>query len=148
MERVDRVTAWLDQSQVAHYLLSLGLVNPHAVIEEDLVVTDVSRRNSVFVVTQSRGPTCVVKQAGPGNADAVAHEAKVLRFLAGVPELAGHVPEPVHSDDANPRLVMRSPAGAVAWNDLPRIPRLPARALGRMLATLHAVRPDGVGTPS
>lgn len=142
------MTAWLEQSQVAHYLLSLGLVNPRAVIEEDLVVTDQSRRNSVFVVTSSRGATIVVKQAGPGNADAVAHEAGVLRMLARVPELAGHVPKLVHSDEAGARLVLRSPAGAVAWNDLARVPRLPARALGRLLAILHAVPPDSAETPS
>ena len=144
---MDRVTAWLEQSQVAHYLLSFGLVNPRAVIEDDLLVTDASRRNSVFVVTSSCGPTWVVKQAAPGDSDRVAHEAKVLRLLAGVPELAGHVPELVHSDAASTRLVMRSPPGAVAWNDLARVPRLPARALGSILATLHAVRPEGAEAP-
>ena len=45
------MAAALDQSQVAHYLLSLGLVNPRAVLEEDLTVTDVSRRNAVFLAT-------------------------------------------------------------------------------------------------
>jgi aminoglycoside phosphotransferase (APT) family kinase protein len=140
--RVDRVTGWVEQSQVAHYLLSLGLVNPRAVVEEDLVVTDMSRRNSVFVVTSSRCPTYVVKQAGPGNAGAVAHEAAILRALARVSGLAGHVPELVHTDAAGARLVMRSPAGAVAWNQLARVPRRPARPLGRVLATLHALPLD------
>ena len=30
----------LDQSEIAHYLLSLGVVKPRAVIEEDLTVVD------------------------------------------------------------------------------------------------------------
>lgn len=139
------MTVWVEQSQVAHYLLSLGLVNPEAVLEEDLVVTDTSRRNSVFVVTSSRAPTYVVKQGSPGNSAAVAHEADVLRALADVPALAGQVPELVHHDDAGGRLVLRSPAGTVAWNELGRVPRLPVRALGRMLAVVHGQPPDCAG---
>ena len=55
----------LDQSQIAHYLLSLGVVKPRAVVDDGLTVVDVSRRNCVFIVTTRFGPTYAVKQAGP-----------------------------------------------------------------------------------
>jgi aminoglycoside phosphotransferase len=132
----------LQQSHVAHYLVSLGLVNPLAVIEEDLTVTDVSRRNAVFVVTSSRGPVLVVKQAGSEDGRTVANEAAVLRSLAQVPALAGVVPELVHSDEAARRLVLRTPAAAIPWGWLPRPPRLAAGSLGRALAALHDSRLD------
>jgi aminoglycoside phosphotransferase len=135
------VTTWLKQSQVAHYLLSLGLVNPRAVIEEDLTVSDVSRRNAVFLVTSSRGPTHVIKQAAPGTAETLAHEANVLRGLADVPGLAGAVPELVHADATGGRLVLRTPPDAVAIGAR-RVSPLGARVLGRTLAALHASRPD------
>lgn len=138
------MAAWLEQSQVAHYLLALGLVNPRAVLEEDFTVTDVSRRNAVFVVTSSHGPTYVVKQAGavPGAADTLAREAAVLRAL---PPLAGlTVPVLAHHDRASARLVLRSPAATREWGD-GRSSRGPsvlrARALGRALAAVHAARP-------
>jgi aminoglycoside phosphotransferase (APT) family kinase protein len=145
------LAASLEQSQVAHYLLSLGLVNPRAVVEEDLAVTDVSRRNTVFLATTAAGPTYVVKQAGPASAATLRHEAAVLRGLAGVPALAGRVPELTHYDDAAVRLVLRSPAGALDWSDqhaTGRVPRLPARALGRALAAVHAARPEVDDLPS
>ena len=73
----------LEQSDIAHYLLSLGLVKPRAVVEEDLTIVDASRRNCVFLASTRAGPTYVVKQAGPRNAATLAHEAAVLRALAG-----------------------------------------------------------------
>ncbi|MGH2968939.1 MAG: hypothetical protein ACRDK0_07730, partial [Solirubrobacteraceae bacterium] len=58
----------LEQSDIAHYLLSLGLVKPRAVVGEDLAVVDASRRNRVFLAATRGGPTYVVKQAGPRSA--------------------------------------------------------------------------------
>jgi Ser/Thr protein kinase RdoA (MazF antagonist) len=132
----------LQQSQVAHYLLSLGLVKPRAVIEEDLTITDVSRRNSVFLATTADGPTYVVKQARPETEDTLAHEAAVLRALGREPALADLVPELVHHDHAPVRLVLRSPAGAIAWGEHARVPCLAAGALGRALAAVHAAHPQ------
>src|SRR4051812_21630230 len=66
LERVRHcVAASLQQSQIAHYLLGLGLVNPRAVVEGDLTVVDRSQRNTVHVVTALGEPVHVVKQAGP-----------------------------------------------------------------------------------
>jgi Ser/Thr protein kinase RdoA (MazF antagonist) len=131
----------LEQSEIAHYLLSLGLVKASAVVEEDLTVVDASRRNCVFIVTTRAGPTYVVKQASPGSAPTLAHEAAVLRVLAAAPELGGQVPVMVHHEPEAARLVLRSPGGARDWTEhhaAGRFSRASAAALGRLLAAVHA----------
>ena len=138
----------LDQSQIAHYLLSLGFVKPRAVVEDGLTVVDSSRRNSVFIVTTRSGPTYVVKQAGPRSALTLEHEAAVLRALADTTELAGHVPMVVHEERAMSLLVLRSPGGGRVWSEnhkSGRFPSAPARALGCVLATLHGHTIDDIG---
>jgi aminoglycoside phosphotransferase (APT) family kinase protein len=135
----------LEQSDVAHYLLSLDLVKPRAVIEGDLTVVDASRRNSVFVAASRDGPAYVVKQASPRIARTLAHEATVLRVLAPVPELEGLVPVVVRYEPDEARLVLRTPAGARDWADHHgdgRFPRVPARMLGNALAALHQIPVD------
>ena len=135
----------LEQSDMAHYLLSLGLVKPRDVVEEDLVVVDVSRRNCVFIASTRAGPAFVVKQAGPRSADTLAHEAAVLHALAEMPDMAGKVPSVVHHDPAERRLVLRTPAGGRDWGDhRGRFPRIPARTLGRTLADLHRLPADAL----
>jgi len=136
----------LEQPDIAHYLLSLGLVKPRAVLEEDLTVVDASRRNCVFLASTTAGPTYVVKQAGPGGAGTLAHEAAVLRGLAGAPELAGQVPTLVRHEAEAARLVLSTPGGARDWShhhEAGRFPRVPARTLGRVLAALHRLPADG-----
>lgn len=130
----------LEQSDIAHYLLSLGLVKPRDVLEESLTVADASRRNSVFLVTTRAGPAHVVKQAGPRGASTLANEAAVLRRLAGAPELAGLVPAVVHYEPGEALLVLRTPGGARDWSEqhgAGRFPRGLPRTLGRALAALH-----------
>jgi aminoglycoside phosphotransferase (APT) family kinase protein len=130
------MAAWLDESKVVHYLLGLGLVNPRLVLDDDLVVTDVSRRNAVFLVTTSRGPTLVVKQGGRDASDSLRWEAEVLSALTTVRNLRGRVPELVHASRDGARIVLRSPGGAGDW----RIGVSVAGALGRSLAEVHAAR--------
>ena len=130
----------LEQSEIAHYLLSLGLVKPRAVIEGDLTVVDASRRNCVFLASTFAGPTFVVKQAGSEAALTVAHEAAVLRALAKSADVAEHVPAVVHHEPEAARLVLSTPRGGRDWSDnhgRGRFPRLPARMLGRVLGALH-----------
>jgi aminoglycoside phosphotransferase (APT) family kinase protein len=137
----------LEQSEIAHYLLSRGLVNPRAVVEENLTIVDASRRNCVFIATTRGEPTYVIKQAGPRSAPTLAHEAAVLRVLADIPPLARCVPAVVHHDPDAARLVLRSPSGARDWGEhhrSGRFPRVPPAALGRTLAALHAIPPDTV----
>jgi Ser/Thr protein kinase RdoA (MazF antagonist) len=117
------------------------------VVEEDLKVVDVSRRNCVYLAQTREGPTYVVKQGRPGTAATLAHEAAVLRVLRRAKELAGHLPAVVHYEPEAARLVLRTPGGASNLADhhgAGRFPRIPARVLGRTLATLHRLPPDGV----
>ena len=141
----------LEQSDIAHYLLSLGHVKPRHFVGQDLAIVDASRRNAVFIATTRSGAAYVVKQAGPRTAHTLAHEASVLAALGQVPELAARVPAVVHEEPA--RLVLSTPGGARDWgrnHGRGRFPRLPARLLGRLLAALHRLpadrveRPDGV----
>jgi Ser/Thr protein kinase RdoA (MazF antagonist) len=137
----------LEQSDIANYLLSLGLVKPRVVVAEGLTITDASRRNCVFVAATGAGPTYVVKQAGRRSAPTLAHEAAVLRVLAEATELAPHVPTVVHHEPQEARLVLRTPAGARDWDEhqgAGRFPRIPARILGRVLAELHRLPADEV----
>lgn len=137
----------LAQSDIAHYLLSLGIVKPRAVVDEGLTVIDASRRNSVFLVTTAAGRTFAVKQARAGTAATLAHEAAVLRVLAAG-ELADRVPAVVHHDPDAGRLVLRTPGGAKDWNEhhaAGRFSPASARILGRTLAELHSSPPDGLG---
>lgn len=135
------MAATLEQSQVAHYLVSIGVVNPRQVLDEELVVTDVSRRNVVFVATTASGPTYVVKQ--PAGAEAVttlAQEAAVLRGLAQT-AISDVVPKVVEFDPVSARLLLRTPA-AVPWPDGSGPPVRAAARLGRTLAALHALPAD------
>ena len=140
----------LEQSAIAHYLLSLGIVKPQDVLDDGLTVIDVSRRNAVFLVETSAGPTYVVKQATARAAATLAHEAAVLRVLAAAPELAPLVPTVVHHEPEAALLIMRTPAGARDWSDQHgsgRFPRISARVLGRALAAVHRLPADHVGEP-
>ena len=143
MERLLLGIKVLEQSDVAHYLLSLGVVKPREVIDDGFAVVDASRRNRVFLATRRSGPTLVVKQ---GEAPALAHEAEILRLLA--PGMAGHVPAVVHHEDG--RLVLSTVPGARDWGEHEgRFPRIPSRVLGRILARLHDLRveaPSSLGS--
>jgi aminoglycoside phosphotransferase (APT) family kinase protein len=133
----------VEHSDIAHYLLSLGIVKPRCALEEDFTIVDSSRRHRVFVATTRSGPTLVVKQASPADGPALAHEATILRRLADAAEVAPHVPVVVHEEPGGACLVLRTPGGARDWSDRQgRFPRLPARALGRMLAAVHRVPVD------
>ena len=144
MERLLVGIKVLDQPDVAHYLLSLGVVKPRDVIDDGFTVVDASRRNRVFVATTRSGPTFVVKQAAdPG----LAHEAAILRLLAGAPELAPQVPAVVH-EEAGGCLVLRTAGGGRTWTEHGRrFPRTSARALGRTLAALHGLPVDAPPAP-
>lgn len=127
----------LDHSQIAHYLLSLGLVKPRAVIDEDLTVVDVSRRNAVFLASTSNGPSYVVKQSGQAGPDPLRREAAVLSQLACDPALADLIPKLVHFDRDATRLVLRTPAGGREWGGERRFSCRRAGALGRALAAVR-----------
>ena len=132
----------LDQSEIVSYLLSLGVVKARDAVADHLSVVDASRRNSVFVVASRGRPTFVVKQAHRDVASGLEHEAVVLRMLARS-EIAASVPVVVDHDARAGCLVLRAPGGTPDWTKhhaRGRFPTTTARALGRMLATLHTDR--------
>jgi aminoglycoside phosphotransferase (APT) family kinase protein len=137
----------LKQADIAHYLLSLGLVKPRAVVDGEITVVDASRRNCVFLAVVHGGPTYVVKQASRWAAPTLAHEAAVLRALAETTELATQVPTVVHYEPQAALLVLGTQGYARDWHTYliaARFPRTPARALGRTLANLHRIPADFV----
>jgi Ser/Thr protein kinase RdoA (MazF antagonist) len=140
----------LEQSAIAHYLLSLGLVNPRDVIEERLTIVDASRRNCVFLASVLGGTTYVVKQARPRTAQTLEHEAAALRVLAEEPGLSAHVPRVVHHEPRAARLILRTAGAARDWSEhhgSGRFPRIPARVLGRILGALHALDVEAFKPP-
>ena len=83
----------LDQSDIAHYLLSLGLVKPREVVERGPRRSSTCRgATASSSPRRAPGATYVVKQASPRSAPTLAHEADVLRVLADMPELAASRP--------------------------------------------------------
>ncbi len=72
----------LTQSEVAPYLLKRGLVSAESIVEGDLVVMDVSRRNRNYKVVSERGPSYLLKQGiGPEGIETIANEAAVYQLL-------------------------------------------------------------------
>jgi Ser/Thr protein kinase RdoA (MazF antagonist) len=135
----------LKQADIANYLLSLELVKPRVVVEEELMVVDASRRNCVFLALIRDGPAFVVKQTSREEALMLAHEAAVLRELAQLPGLSRHAPKVVHHDRDAARLVLRTAGGGRDWNQhqrARRFPRTQARLLGQVLGALHQLSAD------
>jgi aminoglycoside phosphotransferase len=147
MDSLRDTRSTLSQASIAHYLLSLGVVKPSAVVDGELSVLDASRRNAVYIAAARTGPAYVVKQARAQTAATLAHEAAVLRMLATMPSLDGLVPEVVHEDRDAACLVLRTPADARDWSEYQaarRFPERSAQSLGRALAILHELPVDVV----
>ena len=72
----------LAQNEVALYLLKRRLVSRESIVEGDLVVMDVSRRNRNYKVISERSPGYLLKQGvGPEGIATLAHEAAVYQLL-------------------------------------------------------------------
>jgi aminoglycoside phosphotransferase (APT) family kinase protein len=129
-------------ADVPAYLLDRGLLDPRAVVDRRLRVSDSSRLNRVYLVTAEGEPSLVVKAGSR-----VDREAAVLERLhrAGHQGLAAFLPSVVFADPAREVLVLESPPEA---RDLTRhhaggrFSRALAREAGRGLAALHATPPD------
>ncbi len=72
----------LSQSEVAPYLLKRGLVSAESIVEGDLMVMDISRRNRNYKVVSERGPSYLLKQGiGPEGRATLANEAAVYQLF-------------------------------------------------------------------
>jgi aminoglycoside phosphotransferase (APT) family kinase protein len=145
----------LDIDDVLPYLLERELVSARAVVDGELRIVDMSRRNRVFVVSAGSEPGCVIKQGGGGDFAGVRHEASVLeRLRAAGPRLAAHLPVPIAYDPADGVLVLeaaRDPQDLRERHARGRFSQDLAAQAGRALALLHdapsATLDDGSATP-
>ena len=140
----------LTQASIAHYLLSLGIVKPSAVVEDELSVLDASRRNAVFIASARSGPAFVVKQARAHTAATLAREATMLRAARGEARAARHGARGPARGPRGGLPGTATPADAADWSEhqaTRRFPRVLRAALGRALATLHELPPTGGRAP-
>lgn len=65
----------LSQREVVPYLLSRGLLTSQSIVEGDLVVDDVSRRNHNFLVASASGRYLLKQAVGPDRVRTISREA-------------------------------------------------------------------------
>jgi hypothetical protein len=76
----------LDQSEVALYLLRRRLLSEVSIVDGDLRIVDVSRRNRNFKVFTEPGPSYLLKQGiGQSGKATIAYESTVYQFLGELP---------------------------------------------------------------
>src|SRR5436190_18080502 len=144
---------------VVPFLLERELLEERLIVDGDVLVTHVPRRNHNFRVATERGAGCFLKQGvGPDKVDAVAHEARVYRWLESHPAFGALEPflPACRSFDAQEStlvlaLVEQSQTLDEYHQKNGRLPRALGGALGDALGTLHrltrpattAQRPEG-----
>lgn len=75
----------LTQAQIAHYLVDEGLISPESIVNGDLEVAEVSRRNYNSKIVSDRGPFYLLKQLKDDSVgQTVANEALACRLLEGL----------------------------------------------------------------
>ena len=139
----------LEQHEVAAYLLKRRLVSRRAIVSGRLRIADASSRNRNYRVSGAPGESYLLKQGiVADSAHSLANEAALYRRLtAGDRALAACVPRLHGHDRRRGILILEWIAGG---EDLLALHRRRARcspvlaaALGRALATVHRVTPDG-----
>jgi hypothetical protein len=139
-----------DLNSVTRFLLERGLIEPGAVVDGDLTVTSVPRRNRNFLVRSAGGSGYLIKQPGDpaaGGAETVRREAEFLDFCFHEPAAAEAVrflPRLVCYDDAAVVLVQELVADTVPlWSCYQALEKAAldgvGGALGTALGTVHRV---------
>lgn len=139
----------LEQHEVAAYLLKRRLVGRRSIVAGRLRISDASSRNRNFRVSGGPGESYLLKQGlAADSAQSLLNEVALYRRLrrggaapaACVPALHGY-------DKARGILILEWIVGGEDLDALyrrqRRCPPVLAAALGRALATIHAVAPDG-----
>ncbi|HSV65870.1 MAG TPA: phosphotransferase [Mycobacteriales bacterium] len=147
----------LTETEVIPYLRERGLVDGASVVDGDIRVLDVSRRNRNFRVLRSAGPSFLLKQGVARDSfSAVAREARAYELFGPLPHSVGagsspafrHAPTAYAYDDERDVLVLELVTGVenlrVRHRRARRPPRDAARAVGRALAALHQLVPATV----
>ena len=143
----------LAHGEVAAYLLDRRLIGPATIVDGDLAVVDVSRRNHNFKVINEQGLSYLLKQGvgDPGVAP-VTHEAFVYRLLhsSSGTELQRYLPGYYGYDARRAVLILELLDGARSLERLPPsdwlLPTSLAARLGTALSCLHRRGREFAGT--
>lgn len=132
--------------ELVSYLLQAGLLTKHSIVNGDLVIADVSRRNRNFKVTRSDGPSYLVKQgAGDEGAASLAREASVYRWLEGAGDQE-FLPHCYHYDEHESILVIEYVRDSCDLREhyvrSGKFSREIAEEMARALAALHRRSPE------
>lgn len=132
----------LTQTEAVALLLGQGLLPAEAIVENDLTMTDASRRNQNYKVQRERGPSFLVKQGEPGEqTDTLGHEAAILAALQEEPCYRGFIPRLSHYDPTRSLLILELFPDARDVREyhtrLGRFPTGLAAAIGALLGRLH-----------
>ncbi|MDP1849233.1 MAG: phosphotransferase [Solirubrobacteraceae bacterium] len=140
----------LEQDEVPAYLLRRRLLSRRSIVAGHLRVGDVSSRNRNFRVTGGAGESYLLKQGiAADSAQSLRNEAALYRRLTADAAAAPAASVPaLHGYDARRGiLILEWLPGGEDLDALHRrrggCPPALAAALGRALATLHAIVPDG-----
>lgn len=134
------------ESDVVAYLLSRGLIETVSILDGDLRVIDISRRNANFRVEQKAGRSYFIKKNIHNDPlVCVSREAQCYRLISEASRstlIRNIIPEIVHHDEEEDLLILELCPDAEDLRRyhqrLGRFPRWVAACLGRALADLHA----------
>lgn len=132
-------------SEIAHYLIRCGLLSAADVVERDLEIREIFRKNRNFVIARDRGPSYLLKQADLSDEKntGVKHEAGVYSFLSSgsypwVPRMIGY-------DADRGFLILELVPGGVDMHTYHErrldVSRTLSAGVGRALAMLHSLKP-------
>ena len=134
---------------VVPFLLQRGLIQERLVVDDNLQVVDVSRRNHNFKLISDAGPGFFLKQGAPGEAAlTVAHEAQLYRWFSTHPSaerLTPLLPRCRLYDAEQGTLVLELVEEGQSIHEYHRrhrqLPGTVGSALGDALGTLHRLTP-------
>jgi len=139
----------LEQHEVAAYLLGRRLVGRRSIVAGRLRISDVSSRNRNFRVSGGPGESYLLKQGlAADSAHSLLNEVALYRRLSRGRAAPANCVAQLHGyDRARGILILEWIVGGEDLDALHRrqrrCPPALAAALGRALATIHAVVPDG-----
>jgi aminoglycoside phosphotransferase (APT) family kinase protein len=141
-------TSGLSHQGVVRHLLRRRLITTSDVVDGNVAVKNVSRRNLVYAITREQGECYLLKQGiGSARTATIEREALVYEQLGRIPtskNFANYLPR-FYEYDPQERvlLVEYLKNGEDLWNYCTKHHRLPARIgaeLGRALAMLHGTK--------
>ena len=131
-------------AEITHYLIRRGFLSAADVINGDLEILEISRKNNNFAVMRERGASYLLKLANPGERHAgVSHEAYVYSFLQD--HSFPWAPRLIDYDSQHGLLILELVANGVDMHAYQErkleVSRTISASLGRALAALHSLEP-------